>query len=68
MMQGIDVFMYFYFLIDQRVMGNFEMPEPPRVSVGYCDYTTSHVISNEDMYSLDEIDDIVFGHELKGDK
>jgi hypothetical protein len=40
-------------------MNNFEIPEPPRVSVGYCDYTTTHIITNKDMYSLDKINDII---------
>ncbi len=59
MIQPIDIFLYIYLLTNERVMNNFEIPEPPRVSVGYCDYTTTHIITNKDMYSLDKINDII---------
>lgn len=49
-------------------MNNFELPEPPRVVMDYCNYTTTHIITNKDMYSLDEIGNIVFAHEIKEDK
>lgn len=52
MMSPIDPMLFFYFMAGIRLMEN---PVEKQSNYIYRPYTTSYVISNEDMYDVDQI-------------
>lgn len=55
-----DAMLYFYLLVGQRMMSDDNTTMKP-----YKPHTTSVVISNRDMYNLNEIIDMTFDNKEK---
>lgn len=68
MVQAIDVLLYIGLLTNERIMNNFKIPEPTRVNVGYCNYTTTHVITNKDIYNVNDICEQILLDQINNDE